>query len=105
MIKDCEHEFDMRMPYAPSSMDGTYVHVEIEATCEKCNMEISSDYSWDVTDGEIVQDADEEYECDECNADMGTHPTITDDEYGGVHFCCRECQAEYKGEEYEDEEE
>ena len=104
MITECDHEFDMRMPWAPSSMDGTYVHVVIEATCEKCNMEISSDYSWDVTDGEVTTEGDEEYECDECNADMGAHPTITHDEYD-AHFCCRECQAAYKGEEYEDEEE
>ena len=106
MIKDCEHEFDMRMPYAPESMDGTYVHVQIEATCEKCNMEILTDYSWEVTGvhGEIVQDADEEYECDWCNADMGAHPTITDDMYG-AHFCCKECQAKYRGEEVDEEEE
>ena len=104
MLKECEHEFYFRMPYAPESMDGTYVHVYIEGYCDKCGMELITDYSWDALSGEVVTEPNEEYECDECGADMGDDPIITDDEYD-AHFCCRKCQAEYRGEELDEEEE
>ena len=97
MKKECEHDFYMRMPYAPDSMDETYVHVTIEATCEKCNMEIVTDYSWDVLDGEVLDEGDSGYECDNCGEDLVDETLF--EAVPDMHFCTQKCKNELWGHE------
>jgi len=97
MKKECEHDFYMRMPYAPDSMDETYVHVTIEATCDKCGMEVISDYSWDVTEGSVVEEGDSGYECDNCGEDIVAVDESICDTSLDIHFCSQECKDELYG--------
>jgi hypothetical protein len=97
MKKECHHDFYMRMPYAPDSMDETYVHVTIEATCDKCGMEVISDYSWDVTEGSVVEEGDSGYECDNCGEDIVAVDESICDTSLDIHFCSQECKDELWG--------
>lgn len=96
--KECEHDWDFRIPFAPNK-DGNYVHVEVEAHCEECGEIRTSDYSWSVEEYyNISQEGDyEAYECDRCEVEMDYEGEFT--EYEDMHFCSKKCYAEYWGEE------
>ena len=103
--RDCDHEFEMSMPFDVSEMDNTYAHVYVEGTCTKCGFEVCSDYSWDISDGEVMQEGDiDEYECDGCGNDMGDDPVITDEDHTELHFCSKVCQSIWHGRPYDEEE-
>ena len=97
MEKECDHDWDFSIPYAPSS-DGNYVHVEVEAYCTKCGKTLSSDYSWDVTEyNTVIEEGSKVYECDQCGTEMidegDFRQEISDSGYDpeDTHICSEEC--------------
>lgn len=101
MKKECEHEWQYRLPYRPSDSDGI-VHVHVEAYCKICGEHRSSDYSWDIDEYHSVDEEGwyDKYECDWCTAEMedegGFRKEIDDDD---IHICSEECYKAYIGEE------
>ena len=103
---DCEHDFWVEQPYGPSVMDNCYADVTVEATCEKCGVRYSAQYTWDVTEGEVLEEGEEAFECDKCGCHMGREDKIDFDEEYDAHFCSDECLEAYKKEwGYNEEEE
>jgi len=90
---ECECNWYFSVPWAPNN-DGNYVHVEVEAYCEKCERTITSDYSWDVTEHfTVIEKGNKRYECDECQTEMDDEGEFRDEEE--YHFCSQECHDKY----------
>ena len=98
---DCYHELHIWTEYAPNVMDNVYADVTVEGTCEKCGAEWSSQYTWDVTEGEQTEDGIQLYECDECHKENMKDITMENTE-DMTHFCSQACHDKYyKGDEEE----
>ena len=104
MKKECEHQWQFRVPYRPNDSDGI-IHVNVEAHCLNCGEVRSSDYSWDMEEYHSVDEEGwyDKYECNWCRAEMEDEgdfrEEIDDDD---IHICSEEC---YKAMYGEDEEE
>lgn len=101
---DCYHELSISSRYSPGVMDSVYADVTVEGTCEKCGAEWTSQYTWDVTEGEQIEDGTQLYECDECGKEDMEDFAVEGEHGGGwaTHFCSQACHDEYyKGDEEE----
>ena len=95
---ECEHEWIFTVPYRPSD-SSDIIHVEVEANCDKCEEERTSDYSWEIDRYHtVIKEGEQEvqYICDECCSDMDNEGKYAD---GDLHFCSKECNDSYWGEE------
>jgi hypothetical protein len=99
--KECEHDWDFRIPYAPETLDETYIHVSAKAYCTICGEERITDYSWCIDEHHtVIEEGDyEAYECDQCGVEMDDEGKFTDNDYEDTHFCSKKCYAQFWGEE------
>ncbi len=101
---DCDHEFEMDLPYDVDDMGGTFAHVTVRGCCTECGMVVYSDYSWDITNGEVHEEGSlEGIECDECGCELEEGEAFF--VKGDVHLCDKECHDIYYEIEDDDEEE
>jgi len=97
---ECDHMWSYSIPYRPSDSDGI-VHVQVEATCDRCGEERRTDYSWDINEYyTLVIDGEQEvsYTCDQCQTTTDSlDGWITDEDFEDTHFCSQKCHDKYWG--------